>query len=73
MFDIKLPRKDGWKWDSALLDPGSCVNLISQLLVKELGWDTPYYNPILVRLPAVNEVPINTYGSHTVTIRLTVS
>ncbi|KAI9780365.1 MAG: hypothetical protein M1816_003093 [Peltula sp. TS41687] len=65
----QTPTQGRWKRDSALLDPGSKLNLISQLLVKELGWQHPKES--LVRLQTISETLITIYGAHIVTVRLT--
>lgn len=65
--DVKTAK--GWQTVTALIDSGAEMNLASQLLVKEAGWDTPNEPPTTAK--GVNGTKVPVYGKPQVEIRVT--
>ena len=59
----------GWKTGKALIDSGAELNLVSQLFVKEAGWQLrPDAGP---PVKAIDRRSIHIYGSLKITTRIT--
>jgi hypothetical protein len=67
VLQIELPTETGWQSARALLDSGAEQNLVSQILVKERGWE-PVGPPISMH--DINGRSFHCYGVHQLSIRV---
>jgi hypothetical protein len=67
VLQVELPTEKGWQSARALLDSGAERNLVSQILVKERGWE-PEGSPIPMQ--DINGRSIRCYGVHQLSVRV---